>query len=163
MKNLHCHIALFVAAHKPDFVIHDEVHTPIHVGRVVSKFKAEMAEMLGDNTGENISEKNPSYCEMTAHYWIWKNVKDAEFVGLCHYRRYFGCEITQENISSGPLRRRSRTGLRTIISFVWNKTKKSGTIFVYYQENVYFCSKNQLRRRYYGKNEKGIYPRCGKI
>ena len=25
-------------------------------------------------------------------------MKDAEFVGLCHYRRYFGCEITQENI-----------------------------------------------------------------
>lgn len=99
MKDLHYHIAIFVAAHKPDFVIHDEVHTPIHVGRVVSKFKAEMAEMLGDDTGENISEKNPSYCEMTAHYWIWKNVKDAEFVGLCHYRRYFGCEITQENIS----------------------------------------------------------------
>ena len=41
-------VKIYVASHKPDFVIHDEVHTPIHVGRAVSKFKAEMAEMLGD-------------------------------------------------------------------------------------------------------------------
>ena len=27
------HIEIFVAAHKPDFVIYDEVHTPIHVGQ----------------------------------------------------------------------------------------------------------------------------------
>ena len=91
-------VRIFVAIHKPGFVIKDEVHTPIHVGRAVSKFKSGMAEMMGDDTGENISEKNPSYCEMTAHYWIWKNMKDAEFVGLCHYRRYFGLDITQENI-----------------------------------------------------------------
>ena len=91
-------VCVFVVAHKPDFVINDEVYTPIHVGRAVSKFKKEMADMIGDDTGENISEKNPSYCEITAHYWIWKNVKDTEYVGLCHYRRYFGVDITNDNI-----------------------------------------------------------------
>ena len=42
-----------------------------------------------DNTGDNISDKNPNRCEMTAHYWVWKNRLDTddEYVGICHYRR----------------------------------------------------------------------------
>ena len=42
-----------------------------------------------DNTGDNISVKNPNHCEMTAHYWVWKNRlnSDDEYVGICHYRR----------------------------------------------------------------------------
>lgn len=44
---------------------------------------------LHDNVSDNISEKNPTYCELTALYWGWKNIK-AEYKGLCHYRRYLG-------------------------------------------------------------------------
>lgn len=91
--------SIFIVAHKPCELPHNEVMRPIHVGRAISQRKEEMAWMQGDDTRENISEKNPQYCEMTAHYWIWKNVKDAEFVGVCHYRRFFGIDITEENIS----------------------------------------------------------------
>lgn len=93
-------VKILVACHKPGPVYHDEVYTPIHVGRAVSKFKDEMADMIGDDTGDNISEKNPMYCELTAQYWAWKNLKDVEYVGFCHYRRFFDIQITNENIDS---------------------------------------------------------------
>ena len=92
-------VKIFVVVHKPCPIFKDEVLKPIHVGRVVSKHRNEMDSFIGDDTGDNISEKNPQYCEMTAHYWIWKNVKDTEYVGVCHYRRFFGVEITENNIS----------------------------------------------------------------
>lgn len=46
----------------------DDVYVPLHAG-------AEGKESLGylpDNTGDHISSKNPSYCELTGLYWAWK-------------------------------------------------------------------------------------------
>ena len=78
---------IIVATHKPYNVHNDDIYTPIHVGKKLSPYNIE--NMLGDDTGDNISEKNPMYCELTALYWAWKNLKDVDYIGLCHYRRYF--------------------------------------------------------------------------
>ena len=90
-------VKILVACHKPDKVFCNDVYIPIHVGRAISKCKEEMKDMIGDDTGDNISEKNPFYSELTAQYWAWKNLK-SEYVGLCHYRRYFDKEVTVENV-----------------------------------------------------------------
>ena len=77
-------IEIYIAIHKKAKVLNRECYIPIQVG-------AEGKEDLGyikDNTGDNISCKNPNYCELTALYWIWKHSL-ADVVGLVHYRRYF--------------------------------------------------------------------------
>ena len=77
-------IKILVAAHKKYWMPSDDVYLPIHVGR---EGKEDLG-YLGDNTGDNISDKNANYCELTGLYWAWKNLK-CDYIGLCHYRRYF--------------------------------------------------------------------------
>ena len=88
-------IKILVAQHKEAEVYKNEVYTPIHVGKAISKIDLSI---IGDNTGDNISHLNPFYCELTAQYWAWKNITDIEYIGLCHYRRYFKTEFTASNI-----------------------------------------------------------------
>ena len=49
---------------------------------------------LNDAKGKkNISKKNINYGTLTSIYWIWKNdiqnLKSEDFVGICHYRRFW--------------------------------------------------------------------------
>lgn len=78
-------IKLLVAHHKKSVLIENDIYLPIHVGKSCSNVSLDI---IGDNSGDNISHKNSIYCEMTAIYWGWKNLK-ADYIGLCHYRRYF--------------------------------------------------------------------------
>lgn len=60
---------------------------PIQVGAALTEQRLCQG-ILTDCTGENISEKNRQYCELTALYWIWKQAEE-KIVGLSHYRRHF--------------------------------------------------------------------------
>lgn len=75
---------IYSCYHKPYQQIESEIIIPIHVGKALSN---QDLGFVCDNTEDNISEKNPYFCELTATYWIWKNVK-ADIVGLFHYRRF---------------------------------------------------------------------------
>ncbi|WP_366184857.1 DUF4422 domain-containing protein [Flavobacterium ovatum] len=79
-------IKILVATHKEAQFPDSDIFLPIHVGKNVSDLDLPFQ---GDNTGDNISSKNGSYCELTAMYWAWKNLKNVDYIGLCHYRRYF--------------------------------------------------------------------------
>ena len=76
---------IYIATHK-------EFQSPGFAGYVPLQVGAALHDDFGylrDDTGDNISTKNPNFCELTGLYWIWKNTED-EYKGLVHYRRFFG-------------------------------------------------------------------------
>lgn len=77
---------VFVATHKPiNVILNDKCYVPLHVGAAIHEYSLPYTR---DDTGDNISIKNANFCELTGHYWIWKNIDD-DIVGLEHYRRFF--------------------------------------------------------------------------
>lgn len=71
---------------KQSAAIPDPLYYPVRGGAALAP--SDPSQIPGDDTGDNISLKNASYCELTVQYWAWKNV-DADYYGFCHYRRYF--------------------------------------------------------------------------
>lgn len=80
-----------VVAHKEFPMEQIPGYVPVFVGKKSDVLKKNFAGDLSysDNEGENISFKNPFYSELTAQYWIYKNIKWPDFKGLVHYRRFF--------------------------------------------------------------------------
>lgn len=78
-------IAIFLATHVKFTPPDSPIYIPLHVGREGKKDLGYLA----DNIGDNISDLNYLFGELTGLYWIWQNIRDIDYVGLCHYRRYF--------------------------------------------------------------------------
>lgn len=86
-------IKIFVSMHDDFFIPNNNLMVPIQVGSAISEMR--FAGMLHDDEGDNISEKNKMYCELTAQYWAWKNLKDLDYYGFFHYRRYMSFNPVQ--------------------------------------------------------------------
>lgn len=78
-------VKIVVSCHKPFPIPDSDVYLPVQVGAINA---AAIPGMQPDDEGENISERNFTFCELSAQYWAWKNL-NADYVGQCHYRRYF--------------------------------------------------------------------------
>ena len=68
-------IKIVIAAHKPYRMPEDTMYVPLHVGAEGKKNPDGTPLDLGyqkDNEGDNISAKNPYYCELTGIYYAWK-------------------------------------------------------------------------------------------
>ena len=79
-------MAILTAAHKAFEPLGLEGYLPVQVGAALAQKDLGFQR---DDEGENISAKNPQYCELTAQYWAWKNLPGPRILGLVHYRRYF--------------------------------------------------------------------------
>lgn len=76
---------IYVVTHKPvKYIPKSKDYQMIAVGKCNREVYS-----CSDDSGESISEKNYSFCELTALYWIWKNRQENDIVGLVHYRRFF--------------------------------------------------------------------------
>ncbi len=95
-------IKIFVS-HRTD-LISETIDNPLYVNvRCGAIDDAEnKSGLIGDDTGDNISEKKYQYSELSVQYWSWKNVK-ADYYGLCHYRRYLSFATSDTNINSSEL------------------------------------------------------------
>lgn len=78
-------IKIIVAAHKEHPLMEDDKYLPVFVGAAISNLDLPYQK---DNEGENISNKNRYYSELTGLFWAYKNLT-ADYIGLCHYHRYF--------------------------------------------------------------------------
>jgi SAM-dependent methyltransferase len=82
-------LGLFAVGHRTDRMPDVPGIRSVLAGAVGGTPVPPTMKILRDDGGDSISERNSRYSEMTAIYWVWKNVKGLDAVGFCHYRRYF--------------------------------------------------------------------------
>ena len=119
-------IKIIVATHKKYQMPKEDIYLPLQVG-------AEKKEDLGyrkDNEGENISEKNAYYCELTGLYWAWKNLNN-DYIGIVHYRRYFSKAKKGKDKFENIINRKDIENLLNDANVVLPKKRN------YYIENLY--------------------------
>ena len=92
---------ILVASHKPYWMPSDPLYLPVQVGAAQHDHIEGFAH---DDEGDNISSKNPRYCELTALWWGWRNLS-CDWLGLVHYRRHFAGSGERGFLSSADAER----------------------------------------------------------
>jgi hypothetical protein len=79
---------VLTAHHKEDasLEVFKKYFEPMQVGFEISAH--DLAIARDNQTEDNISRKNKSYCELTAYYCLWKR-GGFDYAGVMHYRRAF--------------------------------------------------------------------------
>ena len=63
-------IANICISHKYSDILEDDSFFHVQVGAANNQTDLSIHR---DDQGDNISRKNPNYCELTGLYWFWKN------------------------------------------------------------------------------------------
>ncbi|WP_373219479.1 DUF4422 domain-containing protein [Ruminococcus sp. 5_1_39BFAA] len=151
----HYTVKVIIATHKRYQMPKDDMYLPLHVG---AEGKTDVAGndldlgYLKDNTGDNISALNSSFCELTGLYWAWKNI-DADYVGLVHYRRHFCIKKKGRNLFDSVLSYRElRPYLGKVKVFTPNKRNYYiETLYSHYAHTHYSNQLDETRKIIYEK------------
>jgi len=136
-------VKIFVVTHKENPQLKNELFVPIQVGTNPSISD----DIIRDNTLDNIASKNPNYCELTASYWIWKNYSDADYVGLCHYRRYFNFYNPFYNLKPSKQKRITEAEFKKTKLFNTDPKKTSQKIVSILKEcDIIMCIPYKLKK-----------------
>ena len=147
MKN----IKIIVATHKPYKMPDDEMYLPVHVGSAGK----ESIGYQRDDEGENISTKNPYFCELTGLYWAWKNC-NADYIGLAHYRRHFATsgKKNKDNLFESVLSSAEADKLLDTADIILSKKRN------YYIENLYDHYKHTMYVEPLDETRKILEEKC---
>lgn len=63
--------------------VDDPIDTSLTVFRDTEK------ENKVNGIDDSITDMNGFYSELTMTYWLWKNYDVKDYIGICHYRRYY--------------------------------------------------------------------------
>src|SRR5690606_5783299 len=81
-------LKVYIATHKQYPKVSKYIDENYEFIQVGAHNKERIPGYLSDHAADLISEKNDTYSELTALYYIWKKDKN-DYVGLVHYRRLF--------------------------------------------------------------------------
>ena len=84
-------ISIYISYHRNMNPVKSKIFKPIFVGAAIRDDIP--VGMQTDSVGQNISEKNLTFCELTAQYWAWKNDHNSAYLGFFHYRRHLDFNI----------------------------------------------------------------------
>ncbi|RYP99390.1 glycosyl transferase [Bifidobacterium pseudolongum subsp. globosum] len=111
---------VYIVAHKDFDAPVEPGYVPILAG--AARNHANIA--IRDDAGENISVKNPQFCELTAQYWVWRNAcADSANVGFVHYRRYFYTDVRKSRIVPAAQFAHDLTEVDVVLPEPWVLTK----------------------------------------
>lgn len=156
-------VKILVGYHKPAYLLKSDVLVPIHLGRALATkaskdgqmsqedYQWMLDNMIGDDTGDNISHLNREFCELTAIYWAWKNydkLGNPDYIGFMHYRRVLSFSANKDtNVNY------SRDILSEIDSFNDNLTKaiENYDLFIPKVHSVEDASQSKSILKHYNK------------
>lgn len=120
---------------------------PIQAGRART---GVALDMLGDDTGDNISAENARYGEMTAWYWVWKNYlpehPEVDYIGFSHYRRF----LDFAGLASGKKKRTTYARFRKTFERHYREAEISAAVegFDVVMRRVKACSDGSPRAEF---------------